>query len=137
MTGSLRDTGFQDENVVRPLIRRLKAKAALNDVRASADTLLHLLNQQSDPLPRDRPAIGDATVRLAPRDIERGLGDVRVGSAERNAMREHELLEGIEMVAQLLDRVEIGLRHGLFSCSNGQEASESERRGHRLCGGAK
>jgi len=137
MIRPLADTGFADESLVAPLLRRLRVRAALKDARSRVQTLLNLLDEQSEPLPGQRSALSDQGIGLTTGDEHGGVGCPAIYGAKRHAMREHELLEGVELFAQLLDRVEIGMRHGLFSCSSEQKASEAGQSAHRLCGDAK
>lgn len=131
------DTGFHDTNVVRLTLRVIRVKTAVAQTRASIEALAHLLEQQREPLARDGSAVREQGVGLSGGDQEGGVQSGAIGGAEGHALREDELLQGVKLVAQLLDRVEVGVRHGLFSGAGGEEGIEPAAAAHRLCGGAK
>lgn len=131
------DAGFHDTNVVRLTLRAIRVKAAARQARASIEALAHLLEQQREPLARDGATVREQGVGLACGDQEGGVERGAVGGAENYALREDELLQGVKLVAQLLDRIEVGVRHGLFSCASDREATRPASAAHRLCGGAK
>lgn len=131
------DTGFADRGVIRPLIRRIAVKRALGEARASVQALADLLNKHREPLRGDGAALFEQGIGLSRGDEQGSLGGVAVDSREGHAMRENELLNGIHLIAQLLDRIDIGIRHGLFSCAGDEEAKPTAAGAHRLCGGAK
>ncbi len=131
------DTGFADTGVIRPVIRRIALKGAVGDVRASIDALADLLNEHRKPLARDGAALGEEGVCLTAGDEQRGVCGAAIIGRESHALREDELLQGVKLIAQLLDRIEVGIRHGLFSCASDQEANRLASGAHRLCGGAK
>lgn len=133
---ALADAGFADRGVIRPLIRRIALKGAVGDVRASVEALLDLLNEHREPLRRDGAALLAQGVGLTAGDGEGGVEGVAISSAQRDALREDELLEGVKLIAQLLDRVDVGIRHGLFSGACADEGSQPAGAAHRLCGGA-
>lgn len=134
---ALADAGFADRGVIRPLIRRIAVKTAVADVRSSVEALLDLLNERREPLGGDNPALREEGVGLTARDQEGGVERAAIGGAQRHALREDELLQGVELIAQLLDRIEVGVRHGLFSCASDEEANRPPSGAHRLSGGAK
>jgi len=134
---ALADVGFADRGVIRPLIRRIALKSAVGEARVSVEALLDLLNEHREPLRSDGPSLTEQCIGLTARDLQRAISSDAISGGERNAMREDELLEGVKLVAQLLDRIEVGVRHGLFSCASDEEATRLERAPHRLCGGAK
>lgn len=109
------DAGFADTNVVRLTLRRIRVRVALDQVRASAEALSDLLDQQRQALPGDGPSLAKKGLGLSISDNEGGFERGSVSHAERHALRENELLQGVKLVAQLLDRIDIGIRHGLFS----------------------
>ena len=131
------DAGFADTSVVRLTLRRILVRTAVQQARASIEALADLLNQQREPLARDGAALGEQGISLTAGDQEGGVERGAVGGAESHALREDELLQGVKLVAQLLDRVEVGVRHGLFSGSGADEGIEPAAAAHRLCGGAK
>lgn len=134
---ALADIGFADRGVIRPLIRRIALKSAVGDARASIEALLDLMNEQREPLRGDGAAPVEQGDGLPVSYGERGFEHAAVGGAEGHALREDELLDGVKLVLQLLDRVEVGVRHGLFSCASDEEATRTAGGAHRLCGGAK
>jgi hypothetical protein len=134
---ALADAGFADNGVIRPLIRRIALKGAIGDARESVEALLDLMNEHREPLGGDGAALCEQSVGLPASDEQGGVGGAAIDSREGHALREDELLEGVKLVAQLLDRIEIGIRHGLFSCASDEEANRPALGAHRLCGGAK
>lgn len=131
------DIGFADPSGARAIVRRLQLSAALKDSRASIETLLDLLNQRSDPVRRNGASLAEQGVRLLPSDEERGTGRITIDLSESDAVREEQLLEGVKMVLQLLDRLGIGVRHGLFSFDHAHEPIPADPERHSLSGGAK
>lgn len=134
---TLSDAGFADRGVIRPLIRRIALKGAVADARASIEALADLLNEHREPLGGDGAALVEQGVGLACGDEQGGIGGVAIDGREGHALREDELLQGIKLIAQLLDRVEVGIRHGLFSCAGDEEGKPACDAAHRLSGGAK
>jgi len=130
------DTGFADTNVVRLTLRRIRVRTAVAQARASIEALAHLLEQQREPLARDRAPLIEERLRLPVSYDENGFERPRLSGSERDALREDELLQGVKLFAQLLDRIEVGVRHGLFSGAGHAEGIEPNEAAHRLCGGA-
>lgn len=129
--------GFSDVSIAREIFRRLKMRAALKDAQVSIEELLDLLDQslQAD---RDRGAsLFDEAGNLLPAEVERLQRDASIHFIARKDVREKELLDGMKLVLELLDRIGVGIRHGLFSSCGGDELSQADKVGHRLCGGAK
>lgn len=133
MSVRIADRGFADVQQIAPLMRRIRMRVTLRDALVSIETLLDLLHKQGEPLTGDRSALRQQGIGLPASDQQRAVNCGAVGSANCNAEREQELLQGVVLVAQLLDRVEVGMRQGLFSFPIGLEASEAELGGHRLC----
>lgn len=131
------DAGFADNGVIRPLIRRVALKGAVGDVRASVEALLDLLNEHREPLGCDGATPLEQSIGLTAGDEQGGVSGAAINGRESHALREDELLEGVKLVSQLLDRIDVGIRHGLFSCASDQEANRPAIAAHRLCGGAK
>lgn len=131
------DTGFHDTNVVRLTLRAIRVKTAVAQARASIEALAHLLEQQREPLARDGATVCEEGVGLPGSDQQGGVKSGAVSGAEGHALREDELLQGVKLIAQLLDRVDVGIRHGLFSSASDLKAIEPSGGAHRLCGGAK
>lgn len=134
---ALADAGFADNGVIRPLIRRIALKSAMGEARTSIEALLDLLNEHREPLRRDGAALLEQGIGLTAGDEQGCVRGAPINGREGHALREDELLEGVKLVAQLLDRIEVGIRHGLFSCASDEEANRPAIAAHRLCGGAK
>lgn len=134
---ALADVGFADRGVIRPLIRRIALKSAIGEARESIEALADLLNEHREPLGGDGTALLEQSIGLTCSDQQGGVGGAAIDGSEGHALREDELLEGVKLVTQLLDRIEIGVRHGLFSCASDQEATRADQAAHRLSGGAK
>lgn len=125
--------GFSDVSIAREIFRRLKMRAALKDARVSIEELLELLDKsiQAD---RDRSAsLFDEAGNLLPAEVERLQRDAAINAVARKDMREQELLDGVKLVLELLDRVGVGIRHGLFSSCGGDELMCADGYSHRLC----
>ncbi|WP_296717759.1 hypothetical protein [Erythrobacter sp.] len=133
----LQDVGFADRGVIPLVLRRIALRAATSRTRVSVEALLDLLNQQREPLSGDRAPLRKKGLGLPVSYDECGFERCAISAAERDALREDELLQGVKLVAQLLDRIDVGIRHGLFSCVGDQEATAPDEGAHRLCGGAK
>ncbi|MCX9146579.1 hypothetical protein [Erythrobacter sp. WG] len=133
----LTDIGFADRALIRPLVRRIALKSAIADVRTSIEALADLLHEEREPLCSDDAALREQGVPLPCGDEQCGLCGGAIGLRESHALREHELLEGVDLVAQLIERIEIGVRHGLFSSASDAEASRAAAPAHRLSRGAK
>lgn len=132
----LTDTGFADRGILPLVLRRIRLRATVASARASIEALAHLLEQQREPLARDGATVREQGVGLPGGDQEGGVERGAVGGAESHALREDELLQGVKLVAQLLDRIDVGIRHGLFSGAGAAEGIEPAEAAHRLCGGA-
>lgn len=131
------DVGFADRGVIRPMIRRIALKSAVGEARVSIEALFDLMNEHREPLRSDGASLAEQGIGLTARDLQCAISSDAISRGERHAMGEYELLEGVKLVAQLLDRIEVGIRHGLFSCASDEEATRLEQAPHRLCGGAK
>lgn len=130
------DGGFASAAAALLVVRRLRLRAALNDAEASIAALQDLLNEKIDASRNPRPAAPEGGVGLAEGDLEGGVGGIPVDGVEGKDVREQELLQGVNLVLQLLDTIGIGLRHGLFSSSEVKRSKPPEDGAHRLCGGA-
>lgn len=134
---TLDDIGFADRGVLPLLLRRIGLRAAVSRARASVEALANLLDQQGEPLGRDGATLREERVGLTAGDQQGGVERGAIGGADGHALREDELLEGVKLIAQLLDRIDVGIRHGLFSGAGDAEGIEPTATAHRLCGGAK
>jgi len=134
---AIADRGFASRDVVQLTLRRIGLRAAVSSARASVDALAHLLDQQRQTLRGDGAALTGESVRLTCGDSERGVCGAAVNRGEGHALREDELLQGVKLIAQLLDRIDIGIRHGLFSSGGEPEGIDAGSAAHRLSGDAK
>lgn len=130
------DSGFADPDGARAVFRRMRLREGLRSVQTSAGALRKLLDKAREmhtgtvlPCQCQRLDLSEGDVAGI---IERTLGV----SADRQNMREDDLLEGVDLVLQLLDRIGIGLEHGLFSLDHAGEAKSAPEAGHRLSGDA-
>jgi len=129
------DAGFASIAAAQLVIRRLKLRAALNDARKSIEALLDSLDQQTQA---DRDAVSalfDQAGNLIPDAAECVQGNRSVNPIGGDDVREKELLEGVNLILQLLDTLGVGLRHGLFSSSERARSNRPESAAHRLSGG--
>lgn len=127
----------RDTSVIDAMLRNIRLRTAIASARASVDALADLLDQQREPLGGDDAAFGGEGFGLTAGDGEGGFGGGAIDGREGHALREDELLEGVKLVAQLLDRIDIGIRHGLFSSAGEREGKPDCGAAHRLSGGAK
>lgn len=134
---ALPDAGFANRDVLQLTLRRIGLRAALGSARASVDALAHLLDQQRQTLSGDGAALNEQGVGLTGGDEQGCVARAAIDAREGHGLREDELLQGVKLVAQLLDRIEVGIRHGLFSCGGEPEGKPATQPAHRLCGGAK
>lgn len=129
--------GFASSRAARMLIRRMKLRAALKDARASIEDLLKRLDEGEQADRRAHAALLDGLGGLVPDALDRVQRNRAVNPIAGDDVREKDLLEGVDLVLQLLDAVGVGLRHGLFSSYGGQKPMSPSENAHRLCGGAK
>lgn len=133
----MRDGGFADLELAKLMVRRLRVRAALWQARRSIQTLAQLLDQSREAMGGDGATGGEQGIGLAGGDEHGGFGGGAIAARERQTLREHELLQGVELIGKLLERIEIGIRHGLFSGEAGAVDSAAWERPHRLSGEAK
>lgn len=133
----VRDAGFADPELARLMVRRLRVRAALGQARRSIQALAQLLDQSREAMGSDGAAGGEQGIGLSGGDAQGGFGGAAIKARERQALREHELLQGVELIGKLLERIEIGIRHGLFSGEAGAVDSAAGEQPHRLSGEAK
>jgi len=131
------DAGFADRSMIPVLLRRIRLRTAVADARASIEALANLLDQYREALTSDGAALREEGVGLTGGDQQGRIGGGAVNLGEGHAMREDELLQGVKLITQLLDRIEIGIRHGLFSSAGETEGKRACDAAHRLSGGAK
>ncbi|MDP2131919.1 MAG: hypothetical protein U0975_09770 [Erythrobacter sp.] len=136
------DVGFCDPTAANPaaaqlIVRRMRLRAALNDAQGSISALLQLLDQEAEACRDARASAGEGGIGLAQSDVEGGVSGIPVDDIEGKDVREKELLEGVNLILQLLNTVSVGLRHGLFSLSYAVKPNPPAEDAHRLSGGAK
>lgn len=121
MTGAdrdgLRDAGLFDIGAVRSRIRRAKLRAGLKDLVTGATALLHLLDQDAEATGNERAARLQRAIGLACGDQEGVVDERPVLRVKCDEKGEEQLLEGIDLITQLLGGIERGLGQGMFSCS--------------------
>lgn len=132
----LSDSGFANPAAAHLIVRRMRLRAALTDAQGSIATLLQLLDEDAEACRHARAAARKGGVGLAKSDVEGGVRGLPVDDIEGKDMREKELLEGVNLILQLLDTVGVGLRHGLFSLGYAVKRNPPSDGAHRLCGGA-
>ena len=136
MSDALPDSGFADPAGARALACRMRLRTALRKVERSAAALRKLLDKASQV---DAGAVATCqcqSLNLTEGDVAGVVelpGDI---AADGKDMREDELLEGVELVLQLLDRLGVGLEHGLFSLDHAEKGMSAAQGGHRLSGDA-
>lgn len=135
-TVELDDAGFQDPAGAKVLARRLRLRRDLKRVEASASNLLHLLDQCADPDGCKRMPTSKCAVSLLGGDQQSVVNDIGMIGIQGDDEREQELLQGMDLLLQFLDRLDGGLRHGLFSLASAEKRIRPEAAAHRLSGGA-
>lgn len=133
----LPDSGFANPAAAHLIVRRMRLRAALFEAQRSTAALLQLLDEDAKACRDARAAACEGGVGLAQGDVEGGVGRLSVDDVEGKDVREKELLEGVNLILQLLDTVGVGLRHGLFSLSYAAKGNPPADGAHRLSGGAK
>ena len=132
---ALADTGFANPRAARAIVRRMKLRRGMQAVEASAAALSDLLDHRGQPGRSDRSTVRLGGIGLSGCNDQRGIDCVAVHAIESDDEGEQQLLQGVDLILQLLDRLQVGLRHGLFSIpSAGSEGDASERTvgAHRL-----
>jgi hypothetical protein len=133
----LADSGFAYPAAAQLIVRRMRLRAALNDAQGSISALLQLLDHEAETCRDARASAGEGGIGLAQSDVEGGVSGAPIDDIEGKDVREKELLEGVNLILQLLDTVSVGLRHGLFSLSYAVKRNPPADGAHRLSGGAK
>jgi hypothetical protein len=137
MIRPIENGGFADREIIRPLIRRVAIRTATTEARDSVEALRDLLNEHREPLACNDAALIGESLGLSAGDQQGSLGRAAINLRKGDALREEQLLQGIDLITQLLDQIEIGVRHGLFSCASDEEANRAGSAAHRLSGVAK
>ena len=136
----LQDEGFVDLDVARASLRlvgrRLALREGIGRGRASLAALLHMLDHRAEADGDKRSPLGKSGVGLTSGNEQGAVDQFAVLPVEGREQAEQELLEGMDLVLQFLDRLNVGMRHGLFSLHAG-EATPATEAGHRLSEGAK
>lgn len=131
------DSGFLDPDAGRRVMRRIRLRERLLLISTSSAALLDRMNHVSQA-ERDRSfALVDRSVELTERHVEGRVGGHGIDQVEGQHMREQELLEGADLILQLLDAMLDGVRHGLFSVQSRLEPTAADGAAHRLSQGAK
>ncbi|MEL7698689.1 hypothetical protein VO57_015605 [Citromicrobium bathyomarinum] len=130
-------SGFADPAGARRIVRRVELRERLRCVQASVSTLKKRLDEARQMDAGAVPTVESERLDLADRDLANAIADSRIDGLLGRDEREKELLEGIDLVLQLLDKVGVGLEHGLFSLKHANEPKSATDAGHRLCGAAK
>jgi len=133
MRDQLVDAGFADRLTARMVLKRLKTRSASQGARSSAEALRDLLRERVQAVRGHDAATAPQRAGLTRHDLKSGLDIRALAQAERDALREDKLLESVNLFLQVLDELDIGIRHGLFSGVRGPEPSEPAIGGHRLC----
>lgn len=133
----LQDGGFVDFAAARSTMRKIRLRTSLALVEASAARLQEVLDHGFDPDCDVGAPLIESSVGLAQRQFERAIGGGSIDLIESQNVREQQLLEGMDLVLQLLDAVGVGFRHRLFSVDGQAEPIQQLEAGHRLSGGAK
>jgi len=129
--------GFRDEWSARRAMRRILLRERLRLIEASATGLLDRLDHISQDL-RDRYLAGvDSVVDLAERNLEGSVRRVPVDQVESQDVREQELLQGADLMLQLLNALNEGVSHGLFSGLSRAEPTAAECAAHSKIEGQK
>lgn len=112
--------------------RRMALREGLKRGQTSLAALLHMLDQRADALRNRGLALCECGIGLTGGDQEGAVDQLSVLSVEGREQAEQELLEGVDLVLQLLDRIDSGMRHGLFSLRHAGEAIPAAELRHRL-----
>jgi hypothetical protein len=126
-------SGFFDASGARMVLRRLKIRRALMDARASIEGLLNCLDESIQADRDESSALFNRAVALDSDDVDRRDGCLPINIIDRKDVREKELLDGVNLVLQLLDTLGVGLRHGLFSSEGSGTSAAPGDGGHSLC----
>ena len=137
MSAAVPDSGFADPDAVRRIVRRVELRERLRCVQAAVSALKKRLDEARQVDAGNVPPVESERLDLASRDRVNAIANSGVEGLLGRDEREKELLEGIDLVLQLLDQVGVGLEHGLFSLKHADEPKSAADAGHRLCGAVK
>ncbi len=130
------ETGFADPHATRSAVRRMKLRLLLIGAMQSISATLDLLDKSRDPRRDGRAALRECGIGLAGCDQQRGISGLTIDRIESDHMREQQLLQGVDLILQLLDTLGIEVEHGLFSVRVQPEDMPPAEKAHRLSGGA-
>ncbi|MEL7829463.1 hypothetical protein AAG604_13265 [Citromicrobium bathyomarinum] len=105
MSGLQNDSGFADPAGARRIVRRMELREALRRVYASVSTLKNRLDEARQMDAGAVPTVESKRLDLAGRDLANAIADSWIEGLLGRDEREKELLEGIDLVLQLLDKV--------------------------------
>lgn len=135
--------GFFDPAGARRAVRRMKLRRALAEVRALNAALLDRLDQAGEAQCDAIAAAVQRRIDLLDRDGEGAIGREAIDHVEREDVREQELLEGVDLILQLLNALLKGMGQGCFSIPGfhdgiaGAAHNYAPATAHRFCAGAK
>lgn len=131
------DGGFENIDAAKACVRRMLLRRKSKLVRSRAADLLNMLDQRPELHAGADTAVGDAAVSLASSNADGGVRGLGIEIGEGRHMREKELLEGMDLVLQLLDTIAGSFSHGFFSVSDAEDATQRLDRGQPISGAAK
>lgn len=143
--------GFFDPAGARRAVRRMKLRRALAEVRALNAALLDRLDQAGEAQCDAIAAAVQRRIDLLDRDGEGAIGREAIDHVEREDVREQELLQGVDLILQLLNALLKGMGQGCFSIPGFHDGSipgfhdgiagaahnYAPATAHRFCAGAK
>lgn len=134
------DLGFVDidaaKSGLRLVGRRLALREGMQRGSLSLAALLHRLDQRTDADGGERAPLCECGIGLTGSDQQGAVDQFPILTVEGREEAEQQLLEGMDLVLQFLDRLDVGMRHGLFSL-HVEKAIPTEEAGHRLSEAAK
>ncbi|MFV0642953.1 MAG: hypothetical protein ACK5NN_00380 [Sphingomonadaceae bacterium] len=130
-------SGFLDPRRARSDVRKVRLRMQLQAAQRSIAALLDVLDHGADADGEHWPASFKGAVRLTASDEDSGVGCLPVYSIESRDVREKELLEGADLILQLINSLGVGLGHGLFSVPDVTKRKRPADCCHCLSGDAK
>lgn len=122
--------GFLDADAARRVMRRVRLRGKLQKAVASGTALLDSLDHLSQVERRRSLALVNRSSMLGEGDVKTRVGDQLVDVVASQDVREQELLQGADLILQLLDTMLDGVRHGLFSIQNRAEPTAADSAAH-------
>lgn len=129
--------GFFDADAARRVMRRVRLRGKLQKAVASGTALLDSLDHLSQVERRRSLALVNRSSMLSESDVETRVGDQLVDAVASQDVREQELLQGADLILQLLDAMLDGVRHGLFSVQTRPEPTAADSAAHSQIEGLK